>query len=56
MQQEGEAAIDRLQASFKKFDAILEAKDKQAIPRMPLCSVPLAYKLIAASVEHCWQK
>ena len=32
-QQEGKQAIERLQGGFKKFDAILEAKDKQAIPR-----------------------
>ena len=32
LQEDGLAAMDRLSASFKKFDGLLEAKDKQAIP------------------------
>ena len=32
VQEDGLAAMDRLTASFKKFDGLLEAKDKQGIP------------------------
>ena len=51
MQADGEKALDELSASLKRFDGVLEAKDKQGVPAAAADALGFVGDIEAAMVQ-----